>query len=263
MHATAELHRIISGTLFLVCMMWCVLAYANDPITSDTRVIRITGAISSQTLSKLNADLAGFRNSDPVPAGLVVLLNSPGGDGDIAMQMGRLLRKHRAHVMALHQCDSACAILLMGGVVRAAISGAIGVHAGRLTVMADNGSVIREIDANRNLGHAFQLATYNRDIRQYIHEMGIDHALLDLMLAHPAPDVYKLNASELRRYQLTGFNEDYLNKRTLELNSNPWTHPITRTELFKRTMSVPDRCHRTESSNTQFIACYRWTLIRH
>lgn len=241
-------------------LFWAICTFAEESRSTAPKILRISGAISTQALSKLNADLMGFRNSDPLPAGLIVLLNSPGGDGDVAMQMGRLLRKHRAHIFVTHQCDSACAILFMGGVVRAALAETIGVHAGRLTLMSKDGKIVQEVDVNRNLGNAFQLATYNRDIRLYVDEMGIDHEILDLMLSHPAPDVYKLNASDLSRYQMTGFDNAYLNRRILELQSDHPTRQINRIVLFRRTMSVPLQCQTSMFSDKRIVACYRRVL---
>ncbi|MBU3667869.1 MAG: hypothetical protein FGM53_04945 [Rhodocyclaceae bacterium] len=249
-----------SFAAFTLCYVVC--AFAEESRSAAPKILRISGPISTQALSKLNADLMGFRNSDPVPAGLIVLLNSPGGDGDVAMQMGRLLRKHQAHIFVTHQCDSACALLFMGGVVRAALAETIGVHAGRLTVMNQDGKIVQEVDADRNLGNAFQLAAYNRDIRLYIEEMGIHHGILDVMLAHPISDVYKLNGAEMRRYQIEGISNDYLARRLRELKVNPSTHTITAVTLFNRSMSIPSNCSTSEFSNNQFIACYRRTLIK-
>jgi hypothetical protein len=90
--------------------------------------------------------------------------------------------------------------------------------------------------------------TYNRDIRLYINEMGIDHGILDLMLSHPAPDMHRLSAPEMRRYQIVGISSRYLTRRTRELQTNPSTHTITATTLFNRTMSVPSRCRTQEFS---------------
>jgi hypothetical protein len=156
-HGAISFRHIIASFFLLAAVASSVWAQTRDQSPETNKVIRISGPISTQALSKLNTDLTGFRNLDPVPAGLIVLLNSPGGDGDVAMQMGRLLRKHQAHIFVTHQCDSACAILLMGGVIRAALPETIGIHAGRLTVMAKDGHVIREVDANQSLDNAFHL----------------------------------------------------------------------------------------------------------
>lgn len=244
----------------LIAFAPVALAHAEGAQSVQPKLIRITGPISSQTYAKLSQDLNGFHNSDPIPAGLIVLLNSPGGDGDVAIQMGRLLRKHQAHVFVTRQCDSACVLLLMGGVVRAASPGSIGVHAGRLTVMTDDGRIIREVDANQRLDHAFQLVTYNRDTRLYLQEMGIDHGILDVMLANRTSDVYRLSAEEIRQYRLIGFDNAYLNQRVRIFETDKLKEPIDRVSLFTRTMSVPVLCRTKLASDQAFVDCYSAAL---
>lgn len=253
--ASARLFAYACATTF------AAVVYAGNGDTHRTKVIRISGPISTQALTKLNLALNRFDNTDPIPAGLIVLLNSPGGDGEIAMQMGRLLRQHHAHIFVTQQCDSACVFLLMGGVVRAASPGTLGVHAGRLTVMTGDGNIVKEVDANRSLDHSFQLASYNRDTRLYLQEMGIDHRILDVMLAHRTPQVYQLNTEEMRQYQLTGFDNAYLNQRVQTLEAQQETRQINRVSLFSRTMSVPIRCASAVPSDRRFVDCYRETLL--
>lgn len=242
--------------------MWASCTQANVDSEQKTKVIRISGPISSQALSKLSMDLMGFHNSDPIPAGLVVMLESPGGDGDIAMQMGRLLRKHEAHIFVSRQCDSACTFLFMGGVVRAAAPNTLGVHAGRLTVMAEDGKIVREVDASRSLKNSFQLATYNRDVRLYLQEMGIRHSILDLMLLHRTTQVYKLDATTMSLYGIVGIENAYLNRRIQELRASNEFAQINRISMFNRTMSVPIQCRTSELSDRNFIECYRRVLMR-
>lgn len=256
------IRRVSARLIAYVCA--CALAspaYANEGDVHRSKVIRISGPISAQALTKLSLALNGFDNADPLPAGLIVLLNSPGGDGEVAMQMGRLLRKHHAHIFVTKQCDSACVFLLMGGVMRAASPGTLGVHAGRLTVMTRDGNIVKEVDANRSLDHSFQLASYNRDTRLYLQEMGIDHRILDVMLAHRTPQVYQLSTEEMRQYQLTGFDNAYLNQRVQTLEAQQETRQINRVSLFRRTMSVPIRCASAVPSDRRFVDCYRETLL--
>jgi hypothetical protein len=256
------IHRASARLLAYACVIVLAApAYAVDRDVDRSKVVRISGPISTQALTKLGLALNGFDNADPIPAGLIILLNSPGGDGEIAMQMGRLLRKHHAHIFVTQQCDSACAFLLMGGVVRAASPGTVGVHAGRLTVMTGDGNIVKEVDANRSLDHSFQLASYNRDTRLYLQEMGIDHRILDVMLAHRTPQVYPLSSEEMRQYQLTGFDNAYLNQRIQLLEAQQETHQINRVSLFGRTMSVPIRCSGAAPSDRRFVDCYQETLL--
>lgn len=243
----------------LVLMTTLSIDARADPNLAQPRVIRISGAISEQTLTKVRLDLVGFRNQDPLPAGLIVLLDSPGGDGDAAMAIGRLLRQRQAHVFVSRRCDSACVFLLMGGVVRAANPGTLGVHAGRLTVMQPDGQVLREVDASKSLPDSFQLAGYNRDIRLYLQEMGIGHGILDVMLAHR--HVYKLTSEDMSRYRVTGFDNAYLNQRIHCLDSLGYNRQVNRIQFFNRTMSVPKACMASELADREFIGCYGQTVL--
>ena len=245
-------------------LAWTILLspYAQASQTQmPAKVIRITGVISEQTLAKMRLDLMRFQNDDPFPAGLIVLLNSPGGDGEAAMAIGRLLREHQAHVFVVGRCDSACIFLLMGGVVRAAVTGTVGVHAGRLTLMKPDGQVIKEVDASKSLPDSFQLAGYNRDTRMYLQEMGIGHGILDVMLAHPTHQVYQLTLEDISRYGVTGFDNAYLNQRVRVLDALGYGQRINRIQLYNRTMSVPQGCRVAASSDRAFIDCYRRTVL--
>lgn len=204
--------------------------------------------------------LAGFHNADPFPAGLIVLLDSPGGDGQVAMQIGRLLRQHEAHIFVVRRCDSACVFVLMGGVVRAANPGSLGVHTGRLTMMTHEGKVIREIDASQNLNHAYALVRFNTEVRQYLQEMGIQHGILDVMLAQPATRLYKLSASDLNRYQVNGIDPNYLNQRLHYLLKRDDLPMITAARFTQRTLSLPGRCGTASNNDAALITCYRQTL---
>lgn len=225
------------------------------------KVVRISGPISAEAAARLHGELAGAPKRGAFPAGLLVLLDSPGGDGDLAMLMGRQLRKHQAHVFVLRQCDSACVFLLMGGVVRAASPGALGVHAGRLTVLTSSGKVVREVDASQSLSGSFQLAGFNRDIRLYLREMGIGHGILDVMLAHQTPEVYRIPAPQASFYQVTGVDPETL-KRLVDQaqGANPSQSPDAAT-LVRRAMSVPVQCKNAALGDAAFLACYRRVLL--
>ena len=250
---------------FLQCLLvWAILSGAPaqaDLNRTSSKLIRITGVISEQTLAKMRLDLMRFQNEDPFPAGLIVLLDSPGGDGEAAMAIGRLLRQHKAHVFVSGRCDSACVFVFMAGVVRAAVPGTLGVHAGRLTLMQPNGQIVREVDASKSLADSFQLAGYNRDIRQYLQEMGIGHGILDVILAHQTREVYNLTQGDMARYQVTGWDNAYLNERIHTLDSVGYKRQINRIELFNRSMLLPRVCRASALSDREFIECYARTML--
>lgn len=229
---------------------------------TKTRVVRIHGPITAQTQVMLVEQIGTADNHDtlmdePIPAGLIVLLNSAGGDGEIAMAIGRLLRQSNAHIFATGRCDSACIFILAGGVVRAGLPGALGVHAGRLTETTPQGRITREIDARQNLNDSFRLTGFNSQVRGYFQEMGIGHGLLDLMLAHQTKSVYRLSPEETARQHIFGFEPNYLNQRMAYYNKQHAMLKINRTNLINRTMTVPDKCRRNITHDAAFALCYQ------
>ncbi len=220
------------------------------------RVIKIHEKISQKTLGRIQLTLTHFKNLDPFPTGLIVLLDSPGGDGDAAMAIGRLLRQNNAHIFVNQRCDSACVFILMGGVVRAANPGSVGVHAGRLTVMTHDGNVVKEVDASNNLNNAFQLTSFNTAIRQYLREMGIQHGILDVMLSQPPNRIYKLSTRELQQFNINGIEEVYLNQRVSTLSQLGYIPKANPDEFKRRTLSTPKQCGQLVSDNQRFINCY-------
>lgn len=232
---------------------------------SDTQIIRIHGPITAQTQSKLSEQL-GKRSSvsafidEPLPAGLIVLLNSAGGDGEVAMAIGRRLRQSNAHIFVTGRCDSACVFILAGGVVRAGIPGALGVHAGRLTQTNPEGRITREIDARQNLNDSFRLTDFNSQVRHYFRDMGIGPGLLDLMLAHQTKSVYRLSPDEISRYNIYGFDTHYLNQRVTFYNKAYESLNINQTKLLSRTMNVPVKCRENIANNAAFISCYQQVI---
>ena len=127
-------------------------------------------------------------------------------------------------------------------------------------MMTHEGKVIREIDASRNLNHAYALVHFNTEVRQYLQEMGIQHGILDVMLAQPATRLYKLSASDLNRYQVNGIDPNYLDQRLRYLIKRDDLPAITSTRFTQNTLSVPRRCGTVRNKDTALIQCYRQTL---
>ena len=233
--------------LSLLCQGSAALASAPSP-----RVIRIEGTINATTLFRVKQQLNGWINEDPIPAGLIVLLNSRGGDSEAAMKIGRILRDNNAHAFVTGTCDSACVLILAGGVVRAAQPGTVGVHAGRLTLTNPDGRIRKEIDASQSLNDSFKLASFNSQLRGYFAEMGVAHGLLDVMLAHPTKQVYKLSGAQMAQYRVTGFDSQYLLKR-----SRFFEPP----QVFQdRTLAVPRLCQAYRGQDDRFVDCYKAVL---
>jgi hypothetical protein len=240
-----------------------IAAQSPDALTGATQVLRIQGPITEQTRLAVATQTRYLKNTDTIPASLIVLVNSAGGDGEAAMATGRILRQHQAHVFVIGRCDSACVFILAGGVVRTGGPGALGVHAGRLAHTNEQGRITREIDARQNLDDSFRLTDFNSQVRHYLNDMGIGQGLLDVMLAHPTKTVYRLSPQETDRFKLYGFNQDYLNQYTTHYNKKNMRHAITQKQLANRIRLVPNKCRARVENPSKFSDCYLQVLQNH
>ena len=124
-----------------------------------------------------------------------VWLHSNGGDVDVALDMGRIIRREKGHVKvtANSKCFSSCVFLLAAGVGRISY-GDIGIHRPYFSALshAEDVSVVR---AKRE--------AINKRIRAYFDEMDIPQGLLDLMLSIPPEKMKVLNDSELESFRLS------------------------------------------------------------
>ncbi|PYE88201.1 SH3 domain-containing protein [Phyllobacterium leguminum] len=126
------------------------------------------------------------------------MFNSPGGNPSTAIRVGRLIRALglRTFQMRGMECSSACALAFMGGSIRVAETGAIGVHKSSFS----EGAPI-SVDAAVSF---VQLQT--AETISYMTEMGIDPSLLQLSLRYEKDDMRYLSKSEMAQYRVTNFD---------------------------------------------------------
>ena len=234
---------------------------ANAPSSDQGRVmvIGLKGQISKNALEKVKQSI-GQVSGDPIPAGLIVLLDSPGGDGVAAMQIGRLLRKANAHIFVTGQCASACIFVLASGVVRVAPSYSVGIHRGRVTMSDANAKIIKEVDVNDNPAAKAALQHFESQAPIYFAEMGMSPELFPFMQAHQLKGVYRLSSAEISKTKLSGFEKAYLEQRVAFYQSQTGPYKMDEDELKSRTQKVASRCSGFEKHHAEFIKCYRETL---
>ena len=234
---------------------------ANDSAQTQGKVmvVGIKGQISKNALEKLKQSI-GQVSGDPIPAGLIVLLDSPGGDGVAAMQIGRLLRKANAHIFVTGDCASACIFVLASGVVRVAPSYSVGIHRGRVTMSDSNAKIIKEVDVNESPQAKAALQHFESQAPIYFAEMGMSLELFPLMQSHQLRGVYRLSGAEISRTKLSGFESIYLQKRATFYSQQTGPYRMDEEELKSRTQKVASRCSGFEKQHTEFINCYKQTL---
>jgi ATP-dependent protease ClpP protease subunit len=153
-----------------------------EPIDAkQIQVILIKGPISRTLFSNMRQLLNQLKvMAEEAPAGeefipgkLIVLLDSRGGDGMAAMDIGRILRQANAHVFVTGECSSACVFLLASGVVRGAPTFTVGIHQARITMSSDAGVIKREVNIQDDPKAKALLEQFEKDAKVYLAEMGL------------------------------------------------------------------------------------------
>lgn len=158
--------------------------------------LRLTGTIDPGAAQRFADEIAA--RGEYVST---VLLDSPGGSVDDALQIGRLIRERglSTAVRDGQLCASSCPVILASGTERiAGRDAAIGVH--QIYAAALSGT---SVDALSVAGVAMadaQLAT--AEITRHLNESGVDAALWLHALETPPDRLYYFSPEELERYRL-------------------------------------------------------------
>ena len=218
--------------------------------------VSITGQIGKKHIDEFRAAVAKV-TGDPLPAGLILLVNSPGGDGLAAMELGRLARAHKAHIFVRERCASACVFLLAGGVYRDAAPDAIGIHRGRLTrFVQGKGTVNADIGSDERLRDLLALA--EKQAREHFAQMGMPEQLFESMQRVPPSHMRLLNREEAAELGLIGFDKTYLEERSAAFAAR---YNISREQLERRSAQTTSQCEEQIRTQVNFTACYRRSLL--
>jgi hypothetical protein len=186
----------LAGALFLgtAYAASAKLTYTTEPIDSSRQLILVAGAFDpDENFSQLATIARGLDGKIGI-----VLFNSPGGNPSKAIEMGRMIRTLGLATIQFRgaECASACALAFMGGVLRAADPGSIGVH--KSSFSDDSGLSVK--DAVSYVQHQ------TAETITYLTEMGVDPALLELSLRYEPDDMRYLSKSEMEKYRVTNFD---------------------------------------------------------
>lgn len=229
-----------------------------DP-AREIKVMQISGSISRTLLANIKQQ-AFINPLDPIPAGLIVMLDSKGGDGMAGMEVGRILRAAKAHVFVTGECSSACIFVLSGGVVRGAPTFSVGIHQARITLSNNSGVISKEVDSNSNPVAKSLLEQYESMAPRYFADMGIPADLFIAMQSYPAKRLHRLSSQEITLYGLNGIEDEYLMQRTSFYEEQPGRWPKDKDEFHRRTMKVSTECVSFDKKPVDFVKCYRRTL---
>jgi ATP-dependent protease ClpP protease subunit len=225
----------------------------------EVKVLQISGSISRSLLANIKQQ--PISNAlDPIPAGLIVMLDSKGGDGMAGMEIGRILRAAKAHVFVTGECSSACIFALSGGVVRSAPTFSVGIHQARITLSSSSGAIAKEVDSSSSPTAKALLEQYEITAPRYFADMGIPADLFIAMQSFPAKRLHRLSSQEITLYGLNGIEDEYLMQRTQFYEEQPGRWPKDKDEFLRRTMKVSTDCMPFDKSPVDFVKCYRRTL---
>ena len=218
------------------------------------RVVELKGAITPGLVAKLRSVFESV-DTGRLPAGAIVLIDSHGGDGLAAIEIGRMVREAKAHVFVRGRCASACVYVLAGGVVRGvARDRAIGIHSPRLTTFVKGLGVV-DINVATSPNAAAALEAGNKRSREYFAEMGAPDALFAAMMATPSDQTRYLDLAELPPLGIVGIDPGYLAEYAPRAEK---AYRIPEDELVRRVLATPGKCM-TEAGAT-FVSCYRRVL---
>ncbi|MFS8044862.1 hypothetical protein [Rhizobium sp. BR 314] len=145
-------------------------------------------------------DLNKFRKAVKSYRANAVTFDSPGGNIRKAIELGRLIRSLGMNTVTVRaqECASACSLAFLGGVVRIADAGSIGVH--KASFNDTKGMRVEEAVA--------AVQTITADVISYMTDMGADPGLLKLSLQYDSDDIRYLSASEMKLYRVTTTDAD-------------------------------------------------------
>lgn len=211
-------------------------------------IIEINGTISARLVPQIRE---AFRAVDQqrFPSGALLVLNSGGGDGIAAMEIGRIARAAGAHAFVRGRCVSACVLVLAGSVVRGVAEGAqIGIHQGR--ILNERGV---EVDIASSPKAASMLQAAEGQMADFLREMGLPEDLYRSMRAVPSAAVRYLDRDEMRRLGLLGFDANYLAGRVARGTT---VYRVAAPEFEQRTLQAGSVCPRPDAKPPEVLQCY-------
>lgn len=243
----------------LVALLLAASALAQDPAPPPrprpVRVIEVKGPIGPGLVPKVREALEAA-DPDRLPAGAVLFLDSRGGDGLAAIEIGRLVRSAKAQVFVRGKCWSACVFILAAGVVRGAPDRAVGIHRPRLTTFVkDIGMVDINPSSNPKAAKALEIA--DRRIADYLRDMGMPDALYKAMMATPSDQNRLLGSEELREFALSGIETAYGEAQAESVTAR---YKVTAQEYAVRAPQAQDKCLTPTATSAEFVRCYNRVL---
>jgi hypothetical protein len=250
---------------FIVGIAFNFLSQSNakviyEPYQNTQEVtVRIEDEITHKDLIDFKSALKQLDDSKKTLHMNSVVLNSFGGNGAAAKEIGRLIRERKLNTYLAKDksCSSACVHVLIGGVQRYAF-GSVGVH--RATYMGES-------DGDEYLQKNIEEATKSNE--QHVKVMGVSMLLADAMDTTPSWTIRQLTELEKKQWQVFGFDrlseelyfnqvsrERYISRREfIDIFKSNYEDCLNQAREFKETVFECSKTkkHKEPSYYTQFL----------
>jgi len=179
----------------------------------------------------------------------MIALNSPGGDLNEAMSIGRWVRENKLKVLVREnaKCFSSCVYVLAAGQTKTPL-GEVGIHRPYLLSMPTGGVE----NAMRNA---------LSQSREYFESMNIPAQLADVMFSTPPEKLVILDDSQLSSYRLNQDDLAYSEERDLK---NAAAYGMTRQEYMVKWAKFEEEskhCHKLPETR-DMLACLNPYLVK-
>jgi hypothetical protein len=213
----------------IISLAFIIFIISLSTHASELVNLRIHGRITNETFKELNQALSEIEKNKQKIILNAVQLDSNGGSGEAARQIGKLIRQKKlnTYVGKSSSCDSACVFILIGGVQRYAF-GEVGVHRSTFAIEVPNDKFVKPF-----IEETVKLNT------DYIKSMGISMMLSDAMETTESWKIRSLTEVEKRQWQV--FGTDRLEEELL-FNQIARERHISRNEFINIFKTNYDDC---------------------
>lgn len=206
----------------------------------------ISGVITKSDLKELETAVAIMSKTKATP---IFRLNSEGGDVEVAIAIGRQLRRFQAFAFTFSEgrCYSACVFILAGAVKRG-LSNSIGIHRPYSTSTDQ-----REFQATQTAQRRM-----SKLAKEYLEEVNVSPALYDAMVTVPPENIRLLSEPELRSFGILELDPV---QQEIEDAAEARKYGLSKIDFLRRKSSADAKCSRehmhgtTSGDFTRYFRC--------